>query len=58
MVMERKGERVSAFEKFNILFACLQINQRGCTSAVEKGFVGSSMKTTMEATKKEWSDSL
>ena len=56
--MERKGERVSAFEKFNILFACLQINQRGCTSAVEKGFVGSSMKTTMEATKKEWSDSL
>ena len=42
--MERKGERVGAIEKFNILFTCLQIDQRGCTSAVEKGFVGSSMK--------------
>ena len=44
MAMERKGERVGAFEKFNILFTCLQIDQRGCTSTVEKGFVGSSMK--------------
>ena len=56
--MERKGERVGALEKFNVLFTSLQINQRGCTSAVEKGFVGSSMKTTMEANKEKLASQL
>ena len=56
MAMGPKGGRVGATVLFNkgLCTSAAHENsgvkrQRGCTSAVENGFVGSSMKATMES---------